>query len=152
MCFVGQNPNWILSAIAFQLPPSFQPYEVLQERNPVEPSLSLRPMEVHFPSTTEPSVLASAAVPTRNSPIANRKNLRILHINPGNLYGVWKPFWLRWLAVEISARRWSRNSRFASPAAWKRSFDKPALPFICSEQRGSAGPGLFSEPELPFAA
>jgi len=44
-------------------------------------------MEVHFPSTTEPSVLASAAVPTRNSPIANRKNLRILHINPGNLYG-----------------------------------------------------------------
>ncbi len=44
-------------------------------------------MEVHCLSATEPSVLASAAVPTRNSPIANRKNFRVLHINSGNLYG-----------------------------------------------------------------
>lgn len=44
-------------------------------------------MKVHFLSATRLSELASAAVPTRNAPIVNRKELRVLHINPGNLYG-----------------------------------------------------------------
>jgi glycosyltransferase involved in cell wall biosynthesis len=44
-------------------------------------------MKVHFHSAPQPYVLARAAVPARSSPIVNRSNLRVLHINPGNLYG-----------------------------------------------------------------